>query len=271
MHSADHQPLPMAYRLLELLVGLGGLVLLTALFLPQLAHAQDMGASVTERSPHLVIETGAHRAIIRELIFTADGQELVSVSDDKTIRIWSVSSDGKQATLSRTLRGQIEDGRAGLLAAAALSPPDRTGQHRWLAVGGYLAGAPANRYAIRLHDYASGYVKTLLQGHTDIVLALAFSPDGRWLVSVGKDHTIRVWDVDAWQDRPNEHSSLVLKMHTQPIYDLAWSPSGERLASASDDHTIGLWDMTEGLAGSDSTSRTTARPSWASPYRGLSP
>src|SRR5215468_5890733 len=75
------------------------------------------GADVT---PQLVLEAGGHQAIIRKLLFTADGRELVSVSDDKTIRVWCVSADGRQATLARTLRGQIEAGRPGMLATAAL-------------------------------------------------------------------------------------------------------------------------------------------------------
>src|SRR4029453_7650561 len=50
--------------------------------------------------PRLVIEAGGHQAIIRKLLFTADGRELLSVSDDKTIRVWSVSPDGRQAALA---------------------------------------------------------------------------------------------------------------------------------------------------------------------------
>ncbi len=75
--------------------------------------------------PRLVIEAGGHQAVIRKLLFTADGSELVSVSDDKTIRIWSVSQDGRNVRLARTIRGQIEDGRAGQIFAAALSPTDQ--------------------------------------------------------------------------------------------------------------------------------------------------
>src|SRR5712671_6094819 len=66
-----------------------------------------------DATPQLVLEAGGHQAIIRKLLFTADGRELVSVSDDKTIRVWAVSPDGRRATLARTLRGQIEEGRPG--------------------------------------------------------------------------------------------------------------------------------------------------------------
>jgi WD40 repeat protein len=212
---------------------------------------QPRGAGPTEvragadATPQLVLEAGGHQAIIRTLLFTADGRELVSVSDDKTIRVWDVSSDGRQATLARTLRGQIEEGRTGMLAAAALSPPDATGQQHWLAVGGFLAGSPAERAAVRLHDYASGAVQALLSGHTDDVLALAFAPGGRWLASAGKDQTIRLWDLAALHGAQLARPPLVLTGHTDHIYALAWSATGDRLAAGSNDHTVSLWDTTQ--------------------------
>jgi len=54
----------------------------------------------TQNGPHLVLEAGGHLALIRALIFSADARELVSVGDDKTIRVWSVSADGRQEVLS---------------------------------------------------------------------------------------------------------------------------------------------------------------------------
>ncbi len=195
------------------------------------------GGRLPEGPPRLVIEAGGHTAVIRKLLFTADGHELVSVSDDKTIRIWTVSPDGRRAGLARTIRGAIGDGRTGTLTAAALSPPDAAGRQPWLAVGGLLAGTAEERYAIRLHDYPSGEIRGLLRGHHEMILALAFSPTGRWLASAGKDATIRLWDLAAPTRAP-----LVLTGHTDHIYELAWSTAGDRLASASYDRTVGLWN-----------------------------
>jgi WD40 repeat protein len=222
----------------------GGFPLLHNRSQPHAASSTEARAEA-ESTPQLVLEAGGHQALIRTLLFTANGQELVSVSDDKTIRVWSVSLDGRRATLARTLRGQMEDGRPGMLATAAISPPDATGQQRWLAVGGSLAGSPAERAAVRLHDYTSGAVQALLLGHTDDVLAIAFAPRGRWLASAGKDGTIRLWDLTALQGAQLTRPPLVLTGHTDHIYALAWSASGDRLAAGSNDHTVSLWDTTQ--------------------------
>src|SRR5262245_997732 len=183
--------------------------------------------------PRLALNTGGHTSIIKDVIFTRDSKYLISAGHDKVIRVWEVDT----GRLDRTIQGEISDGPEGKIYAMALSPDDR-----YLAVGGWLAGEPANRDAIRLHDFRSGAVVGLLKGHANAIYALAFSPDGRYLVSGSADRTACVWDLQA---RPMKQAHL-LSGHTDFIYAVAFSPDGRRIVTGSDDDTLKLWDSARG-------------------------
>jgi WD40 repeat protein len=75
-----------------------------------------------------------------------------------------------------------------------------------------------------------------INGHTDEVNAVAFSPDGTWLVSVSCDRTLRIWD--AATGKP---ISEPLMGHTDWVWAIAVSPDGTRLVSGSWDKTIRLY------------------------------
>ncbi|KAK4215173.1 WD40-repeat-containing domain protein [Rhypophila decipiens] len=80
-----------------------------------------------------------------------------------------------------------------------------------------------------------------LEGHSDSVTALAFSPDGKTLTSSSGDHTIRLWDAATGMQQQT------LKGHSDSVTALAFSPDGKTLASSSGDHTIWLWDAATGM------------------------
>ncbi|NJM34773.1 MAG: PDZ domain-containing protein [Rhodomicrobium sp.] len=83
-------------------------------------------ANADARAPQLMLDTGGHMALIRSIAFTPDGRELVSASDDKTIRVWDLETG---RTL-RTIRGEAAPGDPGKNYAMALSPDGK-----WLAAG----------------------------------------------------------------------------------------------------------------------------------------
>jgi WD40 repeat protein len=78
--------------------------------------------------------------------------------------------------------------------------------------------------------------------HAKAATHVGWSPDGKWLVSTGKDNLVKVWDVAARKETKS------FAGHTKAVMMADFSPDGSQLVSASFDETARLWDLARGKA-----------------------
>jgi WD40 repeat protein len=153
---------------------------------------------------------------VYRVAFRPDGKMLASSGEDNYIRLWNPDTGN--------LIQMIQTPAPGSTIA-------------WNPSGKILSSGGVMDKIVRLWDVASGKQLGVLQGHTDQLDALAWSPDGRTLASSSADRTVRLWD-------PASGKLLTtLKDHTAEATGLAWSPDGKQLASAGGDNTILIYSQ----------------------------
>lgn len=188
----------------------------------QLAIAGDDGVAHVRD-----IETGQSVAFVpagppwpvKAVTFSPDGSEVITGSEDGTVRIWDIAT----RTVLKTLTGHCN-----AVWDVAFSPD-----------GQRLATASEDGTA-RLWDPRSGQPLLTLAGHTNPVHGVAFSADGRRLATAAGDGTARVWDVDA--DQPLERAART----AGEVHDLVFNAEGSRVLTAGGDATAQIWDIATG-------------------------
>jgi WD40 repeat protein len=95
-------------------------------------------------------------------------------------------------------------------------------------------------HKIRLYNFPTGELVTLLKGHDNVVYGLAFSPDIRYLLSGSSNFNAIIWDI-------NQQQRLhTLKGHTNDIYAVAFTPDSKRVVTGSYDQSLRLWRVANG-------------------------
>ena len=160
------------------------------------------------------------------MAYSPDGRWLASAGDDRTIKLWDTTTGQAIHTL---VANQY-------VLALAFHP----GGARLASAGGDPKGGVRT---VTLWDVATGQaIRTFQQGHTEAIVQLAYSPDGKTLASTSRDGTVKLWDSDA--------GSLIRTLTDHHDGGRARSPSavdGKTLFSAGgNEPTIRIWDVATG-------------------------
>ena len=204
-----------------------GLRTIVAIASAFLATVSALAQQQSSPPPVLRLETGMHTAPIRAAATDAQGQMLATASDDKTVRLWSLST----GELIRVLRPQIGNGPEGELKAVALSPDGRL-----VVTGGWTGFEKEKTNSLYVFETGSGRLVQRVGGLPQVINRVTWSPNGRYVVAglAGADG-IRIFETTDW------HAVLADSDYTAPVYGLSFDGSG-RLAAAAFDGVIRLYD-----------------------------
>jgi RNA polymerase sigma factor (sigma-70 family) len=209
-----------------------------------------------------------HRAAVRHVFLSADGQSLVTASDEQTRNFlrWDLASGKAPRVLpgavtwahivdlspdQKILAAQQPGQVLGLWDTATgrdvrrIKLPKQDVSHSLNAVafsadGRLVAASGFEDNSIRVWETATGKETQILEGHPDYC-RLAFSPDARRLASCGLDRQIRVHDLTTGRTARQFDSG-----GGSAASWLAFSPDGTLLASTGEYQPVRLWDPASG-------------------------
>jgi WD40 repeat protein/beta-lactamase regulating signal transducer with metallopeptidase domain len=205
-----------------------------------------------------------HQAQVISVAFTPDGKRLVSGSHDKTVRLWNVETgktlhvfeghtdwvrgvafrmNGKQiVSTGRDGTVRLWDAESGAQVRSIEATKGRI-DHFTLSPDGKLVALCCNtEQAVHLIDLETGEIKQKLKGHAQ---GVAFSPDGKWLLTANTDNNARLWDVGTGRELH------VFRGHRNWVWAVNFSADGRRILTAGG----GARNGEEYVAGNDLTIR----------------
>jgi WD40 repeat protein len=167
------------------------------------------------------------------LAFLPDGKTLVTASGNGWVRFWETSTGKRLRELRSDKLG---------LRGFALS---RDGKH--LALGGVIVAEGSDPWlgVVRVLDTASGKeVRSFTRPERDVPQSLVFTPDGKFLMSLGGSGAVRIEEIASGTEL------LQQKIPGDVISEMALAPDGNTLAlwSGPNTHHLYLWDWQGGEA-----------------------
>ena len=177
-----------------------------------------------------------HKSWVWAVTFSPDGRLLASANDDNLVKLWDIETGECLQTLT---------GHTSAANTVAFSPDGKllASSSQDATIRLWHINLPADLASRNLSQSRGGAIAQpfcTLQGLTQRVWSIAFSPDGQILASGSEDHHIHLWHITTGK------CYQTLQGHSGWVRSVAFHPHGEWLASASSDGTLKLWNLNQG-------------------------
>jgi WD40 repeat protein/Flp pilus assembly protein TadD len=204
----------------------------------------------------------SHGKAVRAVALSPDGRRVVTVADDRTVRVWEAAT-GRPVSEIPAQEGDVLavafSGDANRVGTATRKAVHEIRLQIWEAFGGKansppldaqtgptfdVAFSPDGRRAVTadgtltVWDLVAARPVFAVANRTGAVTGARFSPDGHLVAAADVTGTLRVWDAASGKER-------FAARHGVPVRHLAFSRSGG-LASAGVDGVVRLWDVAAG-------------------------
>ncbi|KAH9219329.1 periodic tryptophan protein-like protein 2 [Leptodontidium sp. 2 PMI_412] len=213
-------------------------------------------------SENQILKQQGHFDSMNALVYSPDGQKIVTTADDGKIKVWDVNSGFSIATFTEHISGVTAcefAKRGNVLFTASLdgsvrawdliryrnfrtfTAPTRL-SFSCLAVdpsGEVVCAGSLDSFDIHIWSVQTGQLLDRLSGHEGPVSSLAFAPNGSVVVSGSWDHTVRIWSIF---DRTQTSEPLQLQAD---VLDVAFRPDSLQLAVSTLDGQLTFWSVSE--------------------------
>lgn len=169
---------------------------------------------------HIISQLVGHTETVTAVKFAPTQQIVATGSYDRTVRLWNPVTGEPIVTL-----GSFDQG----VLSVDFSP------------NGSVLAASSYQTLVRFWDVQTKReLEPLPQTHVDAVYAVAFSPDGKKLVTASSDGTAAIWEF------PSRLLVRTLRGHKGGLYSAAFNRTGTQIITSSADRTARVWDVQTG-------------------------